>query len=90
MDKDKRTNIIFFMMIYFRLFNDNLLTLFLEFQPSVSSSFPFDFVLNHLEIKYSYSEEEHRGSGGLGSRDGTEYKEITFTIKNTAQFLNNN
>ena len=30
MDNDKRTNIIFFMMIYFRLFNDNLLTLILE------------------------------------------------------------
>jgi hypothetical protein len=30
MDKDKRTNNIFFIMIYFRLFNDNLLTLILE------------------------------------------------------------
>ena len=36
MDKDKRTNIIFFMMIYFRLFNDNLLTLFLEITKYIS------------------------------------------------------
>jgi hypothetical protein len=36
MDNDKRTNIIFFMMIYFRLFNDNLLTLFPEITKYIS------------------------------------------------------
>ena len=36
MDNDKRTNIIFFMMIYFRLFNDNLLTILLEITKYIS------------------------------------------------------